>query len=560
MADIKRRLTFFIKPLSPMTSCCWISQPMQVGTRNLLREKRTCKFLKGEFLVYDELWRNCARPGFNLCKYFWTLKSIATPDTEGFQGAKNKTCRGPLKKETFSDMPKEENDAGNQHLNETMEKGNEKSRRRKTTQVVVVGLSHRTATVETRERLSVPEPKWQEYCSNLKDFCPSVTEVAVLSTCNRFEVYFVVYEEKEGILEVMQFLSLYSGVPVHQLRKHLFVLCERMAVWHIFRVAGGLDSLVVGEGQILSQMKQCYQLSCDKKGQAGKVLKKLLNSAVAAGKRVRSETGISKGAVSISSAAVELGYMKAPHDINKSLTESSNCIIGAGNMARLLVQHLIGRGCHHITVVNRSYKRAEELKEMFSDVNINIWPWEGLMDVVSTSEVIFTCTSSSEPILCTDNLRSVLADSSGTMIIDISVPRNVASDVKEIPFVSSYNVDDLKAVVAQNQARRRKLVQEAESVLREELNVFCNWHHSLGAVPAITRLQERAESIRAEELERVVSKLRDLTESEREAVEKVTKGIVNKLLHFPMVYIRELEDIEERSITLKSLEALFKLY
>lgn len=543
MGDTKNNsLLCLVQQYSVMSPCCcWISHSLQIRTPNSPRQKRTCKFHRRlEFLGYKPFSKNCASVDAN--RHYWTTKSIATSDTEGFQTAKNTVGVGPLKKEAFSQVPNEDKSVSNQHSHD----GNEKTRKRKNTQVVVVGLSHRTATVETRERLSVPEPKWQEYCASLKDYCPSVTEVAVLSTCNRFEVYFVAYEEKEAILEVMQFLSSHSSIPVPQLRKHLFVLCERMAVWHIFRVAGGLDSLVVGEGQILSQMKQCYQLSCDKKGRAGKVLKKLLNSAVAAGKRVRAETGISKGAVSISSAAVELGYAKAPFDINKSLTEASNCIIGAGNMARLLVQHLIGRGCHQITVVNRSYKRAEELKEMFPDADIRIWPWEGLMDVVSTSEVIFTCTSSSEPILCADNLRGVLADSSGTLIIDISVPRNVAADVKEVPFVSSYNVDDLKAVVAQNQSRRRKLVQEAETLLTEELNVFCNWHHSLGAVPAITRLQERAESIRAEEMERVVSKLRDLTDSEREAVEKVTKGIVNKLLHFPMVYIRELEDMEER--------------
>jgi glutamyl-tRNA reductase len=551
-----RSFGHFVKPCGTMNTCCWISHSVHVATRTLIKEKRTCKILKGKFLRNNEIRRSRTRPSIDLYRDFDTITSIATPDTEGFQKAKNTADIGKLKKEAFQETPNKENLCENYQL----PSDKKPERKKRTTQVVVVGLSHRTATVETRERLSVPEPMWQEYCFNLKNFCPSVTEVAVLSTCNRFEVYFVAYEEKKAILEVMQFLSSYSSVPIHQLRRHLFVLCERMAVWHIFRVAGGLDSLVVGEGQILSQMKQCYQLSCDKKGQAGKVLKKLLNSAVAAGKRVRSETGISKGAVSISSAAVELAYMKAPLDINKSLTEASNCIIGAGNMARLLVQHLIGRGCTNITVVNRSYKRAEELREMFSDVNIRIWPWEGLMDVVSTSEAIFTCTSSSEPILCADNLRGTLADSSGTLVVDISVPRNVASDVKEVPYVYSYNVDDLKAVVAQNQSRRRKLVQEAESLLSEELHVFCNWHHSLGAVPAITRLQERAESIRSEELERVVSKLRDLTDSEREAVEKVTKGIVNKLLHFPMVYIRELEDMEERSITLKSLEALFKLY
>eukprot|EP00871_Galdieria_phlegrea_P002079 jgi/Galph1/2872/GphlegSOOS_G1522.1 len=490
------------------------------------------------------------------------IRSIATPETDGAKLAQEsvnkelKTNATGFEDKTVENKCSGEAVTGSQSSSRKLKAVKE----RKTTQVIVIGLSHRTATVETREKLAVPESQWKEYCANLKSHCPSVTEVAVLSTCNRFEVYLVTYDDKEAILEVIQFLSSYSQISVSRLRKHLFLLCERMAIWHIFRVAGGLDSLVVGEGQILSQIKQCYQVSCEKGGQAGKVLKKLLNSAVAAGKRVRTETGISKGAVSISSAAVELGYMKAPTDIKKSLAECSVCIVGAGNMSRLLVQHLISRDCRDISIVNRSVSRAEELKKMFLEVPIKLWPLDGLLDVISTSEVIFTCTSASEPILSADTLRRVLADSSGTMIIDISVPRNVAADAKEISYVFSYNVDDLKAVVAENQAKRRKLIQEAELLLTEELNVFCNWHHSLGAVPAITRLQERAESIRSEELERVFGKLQDLTDSERAAVEKVTKGIVNKLLHFPMVYIRELEDIEERSITLKSLEALFKLY
>lgn len=421
-----------------------------------------------------------------------------------------------------------------------------------------MGLSHHTATVDVRERLAIPEAEWQSVAQLLVSECPALTEAAILSTCNRFEVYLVAPHPYEAIQQVVSFLSARSGIAVSALRSHLFMLVDDDACWHLMRVSAGLDSLVIGEGQILSQVKRCYELATEKAGAAGKILSRLLNVAVSAGKRVRSETGIAKGAVSISSAAVELVDMKAEQDLNMPLASSRVAIIGAGKMARLLVQHLVSRGVESLTIVNRSAGRAEELAKMFPDAQISIELMPAMLDVVGRSDVVFTSTASEATIINAADF-DVRSTSSPVMLVDISVPRNVAADVGDVTDVASYNVDDLKAVVAKNQARRRRLMLEAEDVLREELVTFNNWHNSLGCIPAISKLQQRAESIRSDEMDRVKGKLSGLSASERKAVEQMSRGIVNKMLHSPMVHLRGLEDMEERTTTLKHIEALFKL-
>lgn len=424
--------------------------------------------------------------------------------------------------------------------------------------LLVMGLSHHTATVEVRERLAVPEDQWQTAAGDMLS-CKDISEAAILSTCNRFEVYLVADHPFAAIQQVIALLSSRSGIPVNHLRKHLFMLTDDDACWHLFRVSAGLDSLVVGEGQILAQVKRCYELASDKAGHAGKILTRLLNTAVSAGKRVRSETGIAKGAVSISSAAVELAELRAQPDLNLEIEDSRVCIIGAGKMSRLLVQHLLARGVADITIVNRSMGRAEELVKMFPDADIHIELMANMSQVVARSDVIFTSTAAEQTILTREILTPIVQPGKNYVIIDISVPRNVASDVSEITSVQSYNVDDLKAVVAKNQARRRRLMLEAEVVLREEQGTFNNWHSSLGCIPAISKLQQRAESIRQDEMDRVKGKLAALSPSELKAVEQLSKGIINKMLHSPMVHLRGLDDMEERTMTLKHIEALFKL-
>eukprot|EP00737_Agarophyton_chilense_P000380 gb/GEZJ01000428.1/.p1 GENE.gb/GEZJ01000428.1/~~gb/GEZJ01000428.1/.p1 ORF type:complete len:563 (-),score=96.89 gb/GEZJ01000428.1/:4283-5803(-) len=424
--------------------------------------------------------------------------------------------------------------------------------------LVVMGLSHHTATVDVREKLSIPEAEWKSAAGNLCSLS-AVSEAAVLSTCNRFEVYLVTDHPFQAIQEVIAHLSSRSGLAVGQLRKHLFMLTEHEASWHLFRVSAGLDSLVIGEGQILSQVKKCYELASEKDGHAGKILSRVLNTAVSAGKRVRSETGIAKGAVSISSAAVELADMKTEQDVFVPLQDARVCIMGAGKMSRLLVQHLLSRNVKEITIVNRSMGRAEELVKMFHGSDIKVKVWGSLLDVIAESDIIFTSTAAPEPILTQSLLEECFDRNGRHMIIDISVPRNVSKDVSGMEGIFSYNVDDLKAVVAKNQAKRRRLMLEAEDLLEEEQTTFNNWHNSLGCIPAISKLQQRAECIRQDELERVKGKLASLSTSEMKAVEQLSKGIINKMLHSPMVHLRGLDDMEERTQTLKNIEALFKL-
>jgi len=428
-------------------------------------------------------------------------------------------------------------------------------------QVHVVGLSIHHAQVEVREKLAIPECDWNRVSADLVT-SGEVIEAAVLSTCNRFEVYYAASDPREALASVTKFLSKRANIPVSSLRKNLFMLSGDDAVWHVMRVAGGLDSLIVGEGQILSQVRQCHLHSIEEDGSGGKVLSRLLNNAVAAGKRVRSETAISKGSVSISSAAVELSEMLSQQDLMLPFSEARLAVVGAGKMTRLLITHLASRGLEKITVVNRSLGRPQELQEMFPDVDIEIKLMDDLWDVVGKSDIVYTATSSVDYVIDKKLLEeNGLAGGRPLMLVDISVPRNVGEDCKEIENVVAYNVDDLKAVVAKNTAMRQKEMIEAETLLKEEANAFIGWRESLSAIPTINQLQERADIFRQEELKKCKSKLAnaDLSDKEMEAVERLSRGIVNKLLHGPMAHLRKTESIEGKQATLKELSAMFRL-
>jgi glutamyl-tRNA reductase len=329
------------------------------------------------------------------------------------------------------------------------------------------------------------------------------------------------------------------------------------------RVAGGLDSLVVGEGQILSQVRQCHLHSIEEDGSGGKVLSRLLNGAVAAGKRVRSETAISKGSVSISSAAVELSEMMCGDDLSLPFSEARLAAIGAGKMTRLLITHLASRGLERITIVNRSMARPMELAEQFPDVDIEIKLTDDLYDVIGRSDIVYTATSCEDYIVTEALLEeNGLAGGRPLMLVDISVPRNVGEDCKKVPSVSAYNVDDLKAVVARNTAMRQKEMIEAETLLREEAAAFIGWRESLAAVPAINRLREKAETHRQEELKKCTRKLsqnENFSEKELEAVERLSRGIVNKLLHGPMSHLRRSDSVDGRQAAVRELSDMFQL-
>lgn len=429
-------------------------------------------------------------------------------------------------------------------------------------QVHVIGLSIHHAEVEVREKLAIPEYDWNE-ASNEICSTGAVSEAAVLSTCNRFEVYYAAPSAREATARVTEYLAQRGGMPVSELRKNLFMLSGDDAVWHLMRVSGGLDSLVVGEGQILSQVRQCHLHSIEEDGMGGKVLSRMLNTAVAAGKRVRSETAISKGSVSISSAAVELSEMLSLKDLNLPFSEARLAVVGAGKMTRLLITHLASRGLEKITIVNRSMARPQELAEQFPDVDIDIKLMDDLWDVVGRSDIVYTAASSEDYIIDANLMNeNGLGGGRPLMIVDIGVPRNVGPDCNEIDNCHAYNVDDLKAVVAKNTAMRQKEMIEAENLLREEAASFCNWRESLAAIPTINQLQEKANFVREEELNKCTRKLSqngNLSDKEMEAVERLSRGIVNKLLHGPMSHLRSSENTQDQQNAIKELSAMFRL-
>lgn len=419
--------------------------------------------------------------------------------------------------------------------------------------IAVVGLSHKTAPVEVREKLSIPEPTCDRAIAQLCSY-PHIEEVAILSTCNRMEIYVVTSETDQGVREVTQFLSDHSKLPAASLRPYLFILLHEDAVMHLMRVAAGLDSLVLGEGQILAQVKQCHKLGQQHNG-IGRILNQLFKQGITAGKRVRTETSIGTGAVSISSAAVELAQLKTDHLSDKRIT-----IVGAGKMSRLLVQHLLSKGATNIVILNRSMERARELAGQFPDAPLRLLPLADMMDAIAQSDIVFTSTSSTEPILDRAKLEAVLDPNQPLLLFDIAVPRNVATDVNEIPCVGAFNVDDLKAVVAQNQESRRQMAMEAEALLDEEIESFELWLRSLETVSTISSLREKVETIRSQELEKALSRLgTEFGDRHREVIEALTKGIVNKILHDPMVQLRTQQDIEARRQAMATLEMLFNL-
>ncbi len=285
------------------------------------------------------------------------------------------------------------------------------------------------------------------------------------------------------------------------------------------------------------------------------VLNRLLKQSLTAGKRVRTETSIGTGAVSISSAAVELAQMKV-----EDLAACRMTILGAGKMSRLLVQHLIAKGVTQINLVNRSRDRAEELSQQFPQIPLKIYLLPEMMSVVASSDLVFTSTSATEPILDRAKLEMVLEPSQPLMLFDIAVPRNVDADVNDLVNVQAFNVDDLKAVVAQNFASRRKIAQEAEKLLEEEAEAFDVWWRSLETVSTISSLRNKIESIREQELEKALSRLgSEFAEKHQEVIEALTRGIVNKILHDPMVQLRAQQDVEARRKCMQTLQMLFNL-
>jgi glutamyl-tRNA reductase len=362
---------------------------------------------------------------------------------------------------------------------------------------------------------------------------------------------------------VGSFLSQVSGLQVEELTPHLFTYHHEEAVAHLLRVAAGLDSLVLGEGQILSQVKRMVRLG-QEHGSLGPILSRLLNQAVSTGKRVRTETNLGTGAVSISSAAVELAQLKVGQarglDELVALDQEQVAVVGAGRMARLLLQHLQSKSCRGAVLLNRTVARAEALAADFPELPVQCRPLDDLDHCLSTCSLVFTSTGAEEPIITAARLEGLNRRSS-LMLIDIGVPRNIAAGTGDLMGVEAFDVDDLQEVVARNQEARREMAAEAEGLLQEEARLFLEWWDGLEAVPLVNRLRLLLEDIREQELQKALSRMGpDLSARERKVVEALTKGIINKILHAPVTRLRAPQPRQQRHQSMKVLQDLFELH
>ena len=425
--------------------------------------------------------------------------------------------------------------------------------------LAVVGLSHRTAPVEIRERLSIPEHSLEQSLKELRAH-DQVLETSILSTCNRLEIYSLLKNPEEGVEAIQNFLASHSGLPGQELQPHLFALHHEEAIQHLLRVSAGLDSLVIGEGQILSQVKKMYRLGQDHQS-IGPILNRLLNQAVSTGKRVRTETNLGSGAVSISSAAVELAQLKVGQEQDKdelvSLNNEIITVVGAGRMARLLIQHLQSKGATKLVLLNRTVSKAEALASDFPELPIECLGLDQLDKQLCACSLLFTSTGTEEPIIDSKRIDNLIRNQR-LMLIDIGVPRNISSDTSLSRNVQCFDVDDLQEVVDRNQAARRELAIQAERLLDEDRQVFLEWWDGLEAVPTINRMRRHLEELRQQELLKALSRMgSDLSDRERKVIEALTKGIINKVLHGPTTALRAPQPRSQRLHSMEALERLF---
>jgi len=394
--------------------------------------------------------------------------------------------------------------------------------------IVLLGANHRSAPVEIRERLAFPADALEQALHRLTG-APPFVEGLILSTCNRTEL--LVHADGKGIAEgteaMKRFLAAERNVAAGELDRYCYRMADRDAVHHLFRVAASLDSMVLGESQIVGQVKEAYQ-AAQKAGSLGAVLDPLLRRALGVAKKVRTQTGIAKHPLSVSSAAVALA-----RTIFEDLSGRRVLLIGAGKMGELAARALVERGADSVTVTNRSFPRALELSQRFGG---KAEPFERLQETLQSMDIVISSTAAPEPILRYDDVVKLIRMRKNRPIffIDIALPRDIEAKVNTIDNVYLYDLDDLANVVSSGRAEREQEAKRAEEIVRREVESFESWIRHQDLSPLITAARERLEGLRAVELERHRTRLATLTAEQRQAVEELTGGLLSKFLHHPI--------------------------
>lgn len=416
--------------------------------------------------------------------------------------------------------------------------------------IAIVGVNHKTAPVAVREKLAFSGDCAGPLVSFLS--IDGVRECCFLSTCNRVEVIFTASRAEEAARAVRAFLFANAGLSEEETRKYSYFHRDIEAVDHIYKVAASLDSMVVGEPQILGQLKDAYRVALEQKS-TGVILNRLLHKAFSVAKRIRTETNIGGSAVSISFAAVQLAKK-----IFGSLEGKGVLLVGAGEMAELAAEHLVSQGIGKVVVANRTIERAVRLAQRFNGTAVGL---AELTDRLAEVDILISSTGATDLILRKEDVKPLMRQRMNRplFLIDIAVPRDLDPELNDLDNVYLYDIDDLKNVVDLNKAEREKEAVRAEGIVAEEVIKFGQWLEGMEIAPTIAALRQKANAIRETEVARTMANLKSLTDAERKSVEMLANAIVNKLLHEPTVFLKSCASHGDGQARLDCARRLFGL-
>ncbi|AMA62683.1 MAG: glutamyl-tRNA reductase [Kurthia gibsonii] len=414
---------------------------------------------------------------------------------------------------------------------------------------IVVGLNYKTAPVEVREKFSITEEALAEAMRALQNE-KSILENVIVSTCNRTEVYAVVDQLHTGRHYIKQFLANWFNMPVAEFENHLYIRENDQSMQHLFKVTSGIDSMVLGETQILGQVKHSF-LEAQQIGTTGTLFNRLFKQSVTFAKKAHGETAIGENAVSVSYAAVELAKK-----IFNTLDKTHVAILGAGKMGELAMENLYGSGVGKVTVVNRTMEKAETLADKFQGTAKSM---QELQCTLLEADILITSTGAKDYVIDYDLMRYVEKMRKGKplFMVDIAVPRDIDPKISELQSVFLYDIDDLQGIVEANLAERERAANEITQMIDTEIHEFKDWMGTLGVVPVISALRQKAATIQAETMQSIENKMPNLTDRERKILSKHTKSIVNQLLKEPILQAKELAGSPNAAKQLELFQRIF---
>lgn len=417
--------------------------------------------------------------------------------------------------------------------------------------VLLTGINHRTAPVEIREKFAFSNKELENFYQQFQQV-DEIEGVVVLTTCNRTEIYATTKNINLGLHKTLELLCSYAGMSIEDMNAYVYQPNCYNAIEHLFKVSAGLDSMILGESQILGQVKEAFQKALDL-GASDSVLNSLFQKAIFVGKKARTDTAIDKHPVSVSYTAVELARSTLGN-----LQDKTALVIGAGEMGELTARYLLQFGVASIIVSNRSFDKAVEMANAFNGVAVR---FDRLPEHIKTADIVISCTAANHYVLRRDNCGASLEARNGSsiMLIDIAVPRDIDPALKDIEGVHIYDIDDLQMVVDANFKQRQKAAYQAEKIIAGELVKFNEWLAGLYVIPVITAMRTRGEQIKQNEIKKALNRLGKISAKEQQIIAAMANSIVNRLLHYPITNLKDRATTNEGHLYAEIAKNIFEL-